>query len=213
RVSDRRGASLEPAHQGSKRHPGGGLASTPTAVGGNACPRSCICSMSAYFDALNRRPNIPVYAPPPKLRIPAPAHRLPPRQMPAEYGKLREKLMVAAKNRPLRTLVFAGCEGGEGCTRVTREFAEALASSGLNMLLVDADLRTSGLTASIAASGPDLAAIVAEGRTLPGVEWGNGHLAVIPRPPPPPPPGRFFPAPPRSPPPGASPPSPHTRSL
>jgi len=143
--------------------------------------------MSAYFDALaalNRRSNIAVFAPAPQqtLRIRSPVQRLAPGEMPVEYAKLREKLMLAGNHRPLRTLVFAGCEGREGCTRVTREFAEALASSGLNMLLVDADLRTSGLTASIAAGGPDLTEIVAERRTLPGVEWGSGRLAVIPSP-------------------------------
>jgi protein-tyrosine kinase len=156
--------------------------------------------MSAYFDALaalNRRSNIAVFAPAPQqtLRISSPARRLAPGEMPAEYAKLREKLMVAAKDRPLRTLVFAGCEGREGCTRVTREFAEALASSGLNMLLVDADLRSSGLTVSIAAGGPDLTEIVAERRTLPGMEWGNGRLTVIPSPASHPDKERFFRAP------------------
>jgi protein-tyrosine kinase len=138
--------------------------------------------MSDYFHALSRRPNIAVFARAPQqtLRTPYPVRRLMPGEMPAEYARLRDKLMVAANDRPLRTLVFAGCEGGEGCTRVTREFAEALASSGLNMLLVDADLQTSGLTASLAADGPDLPEIVAEGRTPTGVEWGNGRLAVIP---------------------------------
>ena len=137
--------------------------------------------MSDYFHALSRRPNIAVFARAPQqtLRTPYPVRRLMPGEMPAEYARLRDKLMVAANDRPLRTLVFAGCEGGEGCTRVTREFAEALASSGLNMLLVDADLRTSDLTAGVATSGPDLTEIVAEGGTLTGVEWGNGRLAVI----------------------------------
>ena len=137
--------------------------------------------MSDYFHALNRRPNIAVFvrAPQQTLRTPYPVRRLAPGEMPAEYARLRDKLMVAAHDRPLRTLVFAGCEGGEGCTRVTREFAEALASSGLNMLLVDADLRTSDLTAGVATSGPDLTEIVAERGTLTGVEWGNGRLAVI----------------------------------
>jgi len=138
--------------------------------------------MSDYFHALSRRPNIAVFARAPQqtLRTPYPVRRLMPGEMPAEYARLRDKLMVAANDRPLRTLVFAGCEGGEGCTRVTREFAEALASSGLNMLLVDADLRTSDLTAGVATSGPDLTEIVAERGTLTGVEWGNGRLAVIP---------------------------------
>src|SRR2546427_1830758 len=44
---------------------------------------------------------------------PSPVRRLAPGEMPTEYAKLREKLMVAAKDRPLRTLVFAGCEGRE----------------------------------------------------------------------------------------------------
>ena len=127
--------------------------------------------------------------------MPTPARRLAPGEMPAEYAKLREKLMLVANDRPLRTLVFAGCEGREGCTRVTREFAEVLASSGLNMLLVDADLRTSGLTSSVAAGGPDLTEIVAEGRTPPGVEWGAGRLAIVASPGAHPDKERFFRAP------------------
>jgi Mrp family chromosome partitioning ATPase len=153
--------------------------------------------MSAYFDALHRRSNVAVFAPAPHapVRIPTAARRLVPGEMPAEYARLREKLMVAANHRPLRTLLFAGCDGGEGCTRVTREFAEMLASSGLNTLLVDADLQTSGLTSSIAADGPDLKELVGAGQAPAGVPWGRGQLAVVSSPPSHPDKEQFFRAP------------------
>ena len=150
--------------------------------------------MSAYFDALHRRPNVAVFARAPQAarQLPIRAPRLVPGEMPLEYARLREKLMLAGNERPLRALVFAGCEGGEGCTRVAREFAEMLASSGLNTLLVDADLQTSGLTSSIAPGGGDLADVVAAGRTPPGVPWGLGQLAVVASPPSHPDKERFF---------------------
>lgn len=138
--------------------------------------------MSAYFDALNRRSTIAVFAPAPQqtVRIPSSPQRLTAPRVPTEYAKLHERLMVSANGRPLRTLVFAGCDGGEGCTGVTRQFAEALASSGLNMLLVDADLRNSEVRRSLSAGGPDLATLVKEGRCAPGTACGNGQLTVIP---------------------------------
>ena len=153
--------------------------------------------MSAYFDALNRRSPIAVFAPAPQqtLRIPSSPQRLKAADVPTEYAKLHERLMVSANGRPLRALVFAGCNGGEGCTGVTRRFAEVLASSGLNMLLVDTDLRRSDFTPRVATAGPDLSTVVAEGRTCPGTACGNGQLTVIPSPASHPDKERFFRAP------------------
>jgi Mrp family chromosome partitioning ATPase len=37
----------------------------------------------------------------------------------------------------LRALVFAGCDGGEGCSRVVREFGALLAESGHRVVIVD----------------------------------------------------------------------------
>jgi Mrp family chromosome partitioning ATPase len=65
-------------------------------------------------------------------------------------------------------VVFAGCDGNEGCTQVVGEFAEMLAATGLNVLLVDADLRSAGLTTS--------------GGTAPPREVGNGKLTIVPSP-------------------------------
>lgn len=168
--------------------------------------------MSAYFDSLNRRERTrvmatvtplpvtnptpvsqaaavaaPVSAPIPEPRRPVaplmPVARLAPGEMPPEYAALRERLLVAGNVKPLRALVFAGCHGGEGCTKVVREFAESLASSGLNVLLVDADLRTAGLTASVGAEGADLRQQVAgEAAPTSSAAWGNGRLTIVPSP-------------------------------
>lgn len=144
--------------------------------------------MSAYFDSLNRRARVAVIRPVPAAPEPAPAPAAQPArratapEMAAGYRTLREKLLVAGKGGRLKTILFAGCEGGEGCTRVVREFADALASSGLNVLLVDADFRTAGLTTSTATQGADLITLVTSGHPLPAVDWGKGKLTVVPSP-------------------------------
>ncbi len=149
--------------------------------------------MSAYFESLNRRTSTPpvVSAPAPALapepalapqRVRAPVRRLVPGAVPAAYATLRERLMVAAEGKALKSVVFAGCDGGEGCTQVVREFAESLASAGLNVLLVDADLRTAGLTASLAAHSADLTELVRTNDVPPAMPWGRGRLTVAPSP-------------------------------
>jgi Mrp family chromosome partitioning ATPase len=152
--------------------------------------------MSAYFESLNRRvstrsaatapaivPAAPVVDPAvaarPRLTM-APVQRLAPGAVPIAYAMLRERLMVAANGKPLKSVVFAGCDGSEGCTKVVREFAESLASGGLNVLLVDADLRTAGLTTSLAARGADLAELVRTKDVPPATPWGRGRLTVVP---------------------------------
>jgi Mrp family chromosome partitioning ATPase len=96
--------------------------------------------VSGYFDTLNRRMRdvsvISVQEPAPLPPVPARALR--PRPLPSGYGVMREKLLALADGRPLKTILFAGCSGGEGCTQVVREFGELLASSGLNVLCIDA---------------------------------------------------------------------------
>lgn len=114
--------------------------------------------MSAYFESLNRRSRpsaagkatpAPVPGPDataaptrgvrPVERPVAPPAVTPTRSVPGtQYVVLRERLLVAANGRPLRVIVFAGCEGGEGSAEIVRDFAESLASSGLNILLLDA---------------------------------------------------------------------------
>jgi Mrp family chromosome partitioning ATPase len=149
--------------------------------------------MSAYFESLNRRistPHVasapaPALAPEPVVapqRVRAPVHRLVPGAVPAAYATLRERLMVAAEGKALKSVVFAGCDGGEGCTQVVREFAESLASAGLKVLLVDADLRTAGLTASLAARSADLSELVRTKDVPPATSWGRGRLTVAPSP-------------------------------
>src|SRR5262245_22638650 len=148
--------------------------------------------MSAYFESLNRRvsrppvASVPAVAPEPAVMRPAPirpaARRLVPGAVPSAYSMLRERLMVAAQGKSLKSIVFAGCDGGEGCTQVLREFAESLASAGLNVLLVDADMRTAGLTSSISARGADLTELVRTKGVPPSSSWGRGSLTIVPSP-------------------------------
>lgn len=134
--------------------------------------------MSAYFDSLNRRaatqPAVPLPERP--VRPVAPVRRLAPGEMPSEYRAMREKLLVVGRAKPLKSLVFAGCTGGEGCSQVVLQFAEMLASSGLNVLLVDADQPGTGRPA---VSETDLSEAVARRRTLSGTVWGDGKLTVV----------------------------------
>ncbi|HLK10825.1 MAG TPA: hypothetical protein VKW76_05555 [Candidatus Binatia bacterium] len=132
--------------------------------------------MSAYFESLNRREGAAAPAP---LAAPRPVRVLPsrrpvPGEMPAEYRALREKLLVASGGKPLKTLVFAGCDGGEGCSEVVREFAGALASSGLNVLLVDGEGVTEGGENAL-----DLDDAVSRRRSLSASSWGKGKLTVV----------------------------------
>jgi Mrp family chromosome partitioning ATPase len=150
--------------------------------------------MSGYFDTLNRKSRKVALLPPRELPAPAPslpsvppqAARAPrpvrPASPPTEYIGLREKLLAAANGRPFKTLVFAGCAGGEGTTQVVSEYAQALASSGLKVLLVDADARTSGLTAHMAATGTDLTALVNKGARGTAIDCGKGQLTIVPSP-------------------------------
>jgi len=155
--------------------------------------------MSAYFESLNRRvstrpvASAPIIAPAPApildptiVAVPrrnvAPVQRLAPGAVPLAYAMLRERLMVVSAGKALKSLVFAGCDGSEGCTKIVREFAESLASGGLNVLLVDADLRTAGLTTSLAARGADLAELVRTKDVPPSTPWGRGRLTVVPSP-------------------------------
>src|SRR5262245_54291482 len=149
--------------------------------------------MSAYFESLNRRVSTlptasvaaaPVIVPDPVV-VPEPARvplqRLAPGAVPAAYATLRERLMMTSNGKALKALVFAGCEGGEGCTQVVREFSESLASAGLNVLLADVDMRTGGLTTSLAARA-DLTALVRAKEVPPATRWGRGQLTVAPSP-------------------------------
>src|SRR5262249_58522844 len=125
-------------------------------------------------------PDVDIAAKP--RRIVAPVQRLTPGAVPHAYAMLRERLMVAAGDKAVKSLVFAGCDGSEGCTKIVREFAESLASAGLNVLLVDADLRTAGLTTSLAARGADLAALIRKNEMPQATAWGRGRLPVVPSP-------------------------------
>jgi Mrp family chromosome partitioning ATPase len=126
--------------------------------------------MSRYFDALNRLAERSLHS------------AQPIDELQTQYAPLRERLLVAANGKPLRTLLFAGCEGEEGATSVIAEFAETLAGSGPDVLLVDADLRTSGLTKRTEARGPDLWRLVTKGGAPTPTSRGKGRLSVIPSP-------------------------------
>jgi Mrp family chromosome partitioning ATPase len=128
--------------------------------------------MSAYFESLNRREGAAAPAPlaaPQPVRMRA-ARRPVSSEMPPEYRALREKLLVAGGGKPLKTLVFAGCEGSGGSSEVVRDFAGALASSGLNVLFVDSEGPEDAL---------DLADAVGRRRSLSASSWGKGKLTVV----------------------------------
>jgi Mrp family chromosome partitioning ATPase len=147
--------------------------------------------MSAYFESLNRRVSTPPVASAPGPvqvrpaetapvpRAAAVQRRLTPGAVPPAYARLRERLIVAAKGKALKSIVFAGCDGDEGCTELVREFAESLASSGLTVLLIDGDLRRAGLTAGMAPAGADLAELVRTKGVPQATAWGRGRLAVV----------------------------------
>ena len=141
--------------------------------------------MSAYFESLNRRVRVEPVRPDPALRPGASAirlRRLTPGEVPRGCAALAERLMVRANGTSLRLLVFAGCSGSEGSTSVVLEFAESLAGSGMSVLLVDADLRTSGLTSGIAVDGADLIEVVGNRQTPEAAQWGRGTLTIVPSP-------------------------------
>jgi len=150
--------------------------------------------MSAYFESLNRR----VQSPPAAI-VPAPAvevarfdvaahapravaPRFAPGTVPARYAMLRERIALSTNGTALRTLLFVGCEGQEGCSRITREFAETLASSGLSVLLVNADLRGTSPSPARERDTVDLGAAVEARVPLAPRPWGRGTLAVVSRP-------------------------------
>lgn len=124
--------------------------------------------MSNYFDVLNRHARLNAGGGPDGA----------PTERPPGYDMLVERLLVEANGNPLRVLAFAGCEGGEGCTQVVRGYAEMLAATGFNVLLVDADVRTSALTERMRPRG-DLWAAVTGGSNPAAISYGKGKLTII----------------------------------
>jgi Mrp family chromosome partitioning ATPase len=97
------------------------------------------------------------------------------------YASLRERLALAAGSGPAPSVVvFAGCEGGEGCTGIVQEFADHLATSGLGVLLVDVDMRTA--PSPVEPAGADLWTLVQRDEPALAVPRGAGRLAVAHRP-------------------------------
>lgn len=167
--------------------------------------------MSVYFEALNRRAaknasasgacvepvpawhppepvgSAPVEMPPSPARGSRPSLRRRPKGAVADaYETLRERLAVAAAGRSLKSLLFAGCEGGEGCTRVVREFAESLASAELRILLVDANPYAGPPSATGEGHVWDLTALIRDQRSPTEKDPGAGAptmAALLTRPP------------------------------
>lgn len=144
--------------------------------------------MSAYFDSLNRRASAAQIAPAPSAApaavrpsrpTPAPLRQLSPGEVPSEYAAMRERLLVLSQAKPIKLIVFAGCEGAEGCSQVVRSFAEVLASSGLNVLLVEMAQRTVGPGPTPPPGVVDMNEALDRRRELAGTAWGNGKLTVV----------------------------------
>jgi Mrp family chromosome partitioning ATPase len=121
--------------------------------------------VSKYFEALNRRE---------RDRRPQPAD-----MATDEYAQLRDRLLAAGNGKLFKMLVFAGCDGGEGATQVVRECGRSLARSGLNVLLIDADLHTAALSATMDTNGGDILTAVRAGHLPPACPLGAGTLTVI----------------------------------
>jgi Mrp family chromosome partitioning ATPase len=136
--------------------------------------------MSTYFDSLERRARETgggiEHTASLTLREPAPRESAPISAGP--YRALRERVLARGNGRPIKKIVFAGCRGGEGCTRVAREFAESLAGSGLTVLLVDADAHTAGLTIATGAAGADFEQVLHGGTPV----KPQGRLTIVPSP-------------------------------
>jgi len=147
--------------------------------------------MSAYFESLNRRARTSgagnaAPAPAPAARPVRPVERSAPAPTPTpvlpptsatlahRYLALRERLLVAANGRPLRVIVFAGCEGGEGSREITRDFSETLAQSGLKVMMLDA-----GIGRESVASPNDVTQLVARDGTAASATCGKGQLTVV----------------------------------
>jgi Mrp family chromosome partitioning ATPase len=137
--------------------------------------------MSGYFDSLNRRlREAPAAVREAPVVAPVALRPLRARPAPAAYGALRERLLALADGNPLQTLLFAGCQGDEGCSEVVRGFGESLAALGLSVMVVDADTRGEDRPASEGV--PDLAALVAGADPPPAIEVGKGRLTTVPGP-------------------------------
>jgi polysaccharide biosynthesis transport protein len=138
--------------------------------------------MSRYFASLERGGDARRSAPPPTAVEPVPRPVGVPRPQPdaAEYVVLHERLLARANGRLLRAIVFAGCGGGEACSRVVVDFAQSLAGAGLRVLVVDAHGRATATLPGMGAVDVDLAALVAAGRTPAASACGTGQLAVVP---------------------------------
>jgi len=147
--------------------------------------------MSAYFESLNRRTvpssaaGKPAPSAPPATRVVRPVERpaVPPVVVTsgpsaavtaAHYTALRERLLASANGRPLRVIVLAGCEGGEGTGQIARDFAETLATSGLKAMLLDAGVGHDG-----SAAGNDVVQLVARESTASAISVGKGQLAIV----------------------------------
>jgi Mrp family chromosome partitioning ATPase len=137
--------------------------------------------VSSYFDTLNRHLRdssaVAVHEPAAPI-VPLPIRSLRPRALPSAYTTLRERLLSLDNGTVLKAIVFAGCRGGEGCTRLVGEFAEMLAASGLSVLLVDADARAADHAAASGGS-TDLAEAISLGGAPATVDVGRGRLATV----------------------------------
>lgn len=116
------------------------------------------------------------------------------------FRTLRANVKFALVGIEKRVLVVTSANPGEGKSMVTSNLGSALASAGLRVVIVDADLRrptlhrymgtrmpTRGLSTYIAGEGDDLASML--------VRRGVGEADLLPAGPPPPNPGDFLAAP------------------
>ncbi len=96
----------------------------------------------------------------------------------ALYDRLRERLQIAAGNQPLRVLAFAGVNGGEGVAHVAMGYAQRLAQTSLNVLVVLADAHV--VRAALDVPVLDLVKLVEAGASPPPGERRSVQVVGLP---------------------------------
>ena len=117
--------------------------------------------MSQYFASLQRDAE-QSGAPAPLERV---THLVAPRPAPTgPYELLYERLLAHTGAAGLKSLVFAGCRGGEGCSQTVRGLAQVIAAAGGTVLLVDFRVRGTPGASTISAAGTSRVLVPLAGR-------------------------------------------------
>jgi len=93
------------------------------------------------------------------------------------FRALRTNLELATGSKPLRTILVASAQNGEGKSLVTRNLALAYADAGLRVAILEADLRRPSLARLLnVGSEPGLADVLSHVELLPGAVQSVGTM-------------------------------------